>query len=315
MRQGFTLIELSFSVAFIALLSIVISTVTLSLIASYERSMTVSQINTTGMDLVNDFRSSLSGTTAKSVSSLCSTIYKDESSRSRCVNDIASNFTAITFSGYVTIGNRTENAKQVGNTMPEPTPIYGAVCTGTYSYLWNSGYIIEPSLYTVRRNVNSASNIVPKLTFAYYYLENNDSNNGTRSYQEADNIRLLKVRDPSRSVCVAINENSYTTSAATELHNSRIDLTKGNFGYITEQPVELLTGDLAIYDLNLYSSSQNDRTSNIFYTGNFILATIRGGINVRAHENYCSVPTEYSIQDYNYCAINKFDFATQAIGE
>ena len=77
-RSGFTLIELSLSIAFFGILSIAIALIINDTIASYRRGMTLNQINTTGMDLVDDMRAAVQNSSAKSVKSLCASIIRLE---------------------------------------------------------------------------------------------------------------------------------------------------------------------------------------------------------------------------------------------
>lgn len=53
-KAGFTLVELSLSIAFIAVLSITIVLIINDAISTYRRGLTLNQINTTGMDLVDE---------------------------------------------------------------------------------------------------------------------------------------------------------------------------------------------------------------------------------------------------------------------
>ena len=53
-KKGFTLVELSLSIAFIAILSITVALIINDAISTYRRGLTLNQINTVGMDLVDD---------------------------------------------------------------------------------------------------------------------------------------------------------------------------------------------------------------------------------------------------------------------
>ena len=65
---------------------------------------------------------------------------------------------------------------------------------------------------------------------------------------------------------------------------------------------------------------QSESTLHTLYSISFIIATTRGGININANGDYCrSVDNpksgEYSNQDFNYCAVNRFDFVIRQTGE
>ena len=70
-KKGFTLVELSLSLAFIGILSITIVLIINNAIATYRRGLTLNQINTVGMDLVDDIRTAVQNSPAKDVEDVC----------------------------------------------------------------------------------------------------------------------------------------------------------------------------------------------------------------------------------------------------
>ena len=113
----------------------------------------------------------------------------------------------------------------------------------------------------------------------------------------------MKMADSLRSACVLFSE--------TQEH---FDVIGG-----TEEPVELISsnnagGDLAIYDLSATFSTSGVSINSAFYSVSFILGTVQGGINIKAAGNFCNPPNGYD-SSFDYCAINKFNFAAQATGE
>jgi Tfp pilus assembly protein PilE len=295
-KDGFTLVELSISIAFIAILSITITLLTTNIIASYQRGLTLKQINTTGTDLINDIKSSISNSSSKNLTDLCGSTYADESVREACENDKAQNFVSLSRSATVTL-----NGESIG-----VMPVYGAFCTGTYSYIWNSGYFFSGD--------HGVSLPAAKLIY-----KNEDG-----AQKTAENFRLLKLNDPSRSVCVAMTLNGSATSMNEANYNPGVtefsnEINISNLGLVSSDPIELLDPnneyDLALYGLAVARPAQDSLTRNVLYSGYFILATIRGGININVDGDYCSAPSEYSTTTTDYCAINKFNFAIQASGE
>ena len=96
-RTGFTLVELSLSIA---------------------------------VEIVDDMRASIQNAPARSVKNECNGVYEEGDALKRCEEDGGRNFVVVTKNSTVKIGNNT-----IDN-----TPIYGALCTGGYSYIWKSGY-------------------------------------------------------------------------------------------------------------------------------------------------------------------------------
>lgn len=295
-RKGFTLVELSISIAFIAILSITITLLTTNIVASYQRGLTIKQINTTGTEIINDLKSSIANSSAKGLTDLCSSTYADETVRNNCETDKAQNFVSLTRSGVVNF-----RGESMGT-----MPIYGAFCTGTYSYIWNSGYY-----FSDEHNISLAP---AKLIYK------DDSGN----QKVLEGFRLLRVSDPARSICVAMTlEGSANGSVATNYQigltdfSGAIDIT--DLGNVINEPLELLSQDnefdLALYGLAVARPAQDLLTRNMLYSGYFILATVRGGVNILADSDYCSTPADYDSSATEYCAINKFNFAIQANGE
>jgi len=320
-KQGFTLVELSFSLAFIASLSLALVVITLNLTSSYQRGLVLKQVNTTGNSLISDFKAAIANSSAKNILDACSLKYdKDSSNQNACLGDHAYSFMNVERLAKVKVGKEnTPGYKEISK-----VPVFGAFCSGSYSYIWNSGYLLDNESYTVE-GVSAAS--------FKYTVANEDYTSGTE--KTISNFRLLKIVDPSRAVCASAIDSASTTNAGNKPYLSRIQLT-GNagghrissnfeidpnvYGYISEDPIDILatsgSNELALYSLLIdYFPAQDSTSRNIFYSGSFILATILGGINIKADGNYCATPSGYDIEYFDYCAINKFNFAIRASGE
>ncbi|MBR3256638.1 prepilin-type N-terminal cleavage/methylation domain-containing protein [Candidatus Saccharibacteria bacterium] len=292
-KHGFTLIELSLSIAFLSILSIAIVLIIVNVISAYHRGLTLNDINSTGMDLVDDFRGTIQNSSYESINSICSTMYPDnQNAKNACVEDNASKSTSITRYAGV----------QIGNDMADNTPVFGAFCTGRYSYIWNSGYFFSGD-NTHAIDVNPA----------FLSIKNNQ---GDETVNE--NFKLLKVRDRSREVCInalkAREQDGYYSGANN--YSSKFEISESE-EITSDPPVDLLDTykNLAVYNLVVPTPASNDKNS-LFYSISFILGTVQGGINVMATGNYCATPGGFNstVENFDYCAINKFNFAVQATG-
>jgi len=305
-RSGFTMVEISISIAFIAVLAITIAVLTINLSNSYRRGLTLKEVNTVGSELLDDISSSISNSSAKSLSEVCKTIFdsKNVTERTACINDRGYAFAYFVNYSSVLLKNAdtTENISSV--------PVQGGICSGTYSYLWNSGYFFNDTEYTV-------ANTSP-LSFTY--------NTGVQTVS-INSFRLLKIFDPSRSVCIAavtgktsLADNTSSSYPTTKNSVSSVINIDG-YAAITETPSDLLpennSQDLALYSLYIDKPSEDAESRNLLYTGSFILATVLGGLNIKATGNYCATPDGYTsaASNLDYCAINKFNFAARATGE
>lgn len=330
-RKGFTLIEFSLSVAFIGLLSIAVALIINDTIAAYRRGMILNQINTTGIDLVDDFRAAVQNSSVSSVKNLCGVVYGSSSgAKDECEADNARNFTSVEKLATVKI-----RGKDVDN-----VPVFGAFCTGSYSYIWNSGYFFTDKLEAeVLGGVDPAS------------LEYNVAGGGVKTFPEdlKKPFRLIKVKDTARAVCISAtlgdtissdggqrytvkNTDNATRALASINRNGKAsifslikrteedaytfhELTEGD---IVEVLVPGAENNLVLYDLRSTAAVQNVAENGLFYSASFVLGTIQGGIDVTASGNYCVPPKDYADAAYanaDYCAINKFNFAVQATGE
>lgn len=244
-RRGFTLVELSLSLVFISILSLTIVLMINNAVESYQRGVTLNQINTVGMDLVDDIRTAVQNSSPK----------KEE-------------------------GVKISRMKEGGvNGVEGNVPLFGIFCTGTYTYVWNSGYFYSDGEVNAKLLINGAA------------------------------VKLAKIEDEKAEVCRKMDDDEWSAfdGGGSIVWSKKDD--KGN----DKEFVELLgdkDNNLALYDLAVTGPAMGNGTA--FYSISFILGTTSGGININATNDFCSAPQNGG--DFNYCAINKFNFAAQATG-
>ena len=291
-RSGFTLVELSLSLVFVATLSLIVALLISNTVSSYRRGLTLNQINTVGMDLVDDMRTTIQNSTTKSVTSACNTIYSTTAEIQQCEQNGGSEFVSKTWVTDVEIAQG-KTAKNV--------PMTGVFCTGSYSYIWNSGYLLAQ-----KRGGYPKYGDFSATTLKY--------DGGTQT-----GFRLLKIRDDARAVCITMANNNTFKGGQINISTYK--------GLVSETPIDLLkatasagagnneyTG-LALYDLSVAAPADSVSLNNLFYSVAFVLGTTEGGINVTASGNFCAPPNDYANENFDYCAINKFNFAARAMGE
>ena len=273
-RKGFTLVELSLSIVFIAILSIAIVLIITNAVAAYHRGLTLDRINTGGRDLVDDIRGAVQNSPALL------------SGESHLFNSTDGKVTK------VYSGNNIEDGVviAINRRRDEGEPWYGAFCTGTYSYVWNAGYVFSDA---------DLEGQGAKLV----YSKNGSSHEMTG--------KLLKVMDRSRTVC-----ETAVTSGAVGYYEGE-DSFLFNVGEVDDEPIDILGSyetNFALYDLSVSPPASNKKSS--FYLVSFILGTVQSGINVVSSGDYCVTPEGYNseVENFDYCAINKFSFSAQAIG-
>ena len=119
----------------------------------------------------------------------------------------------------------------------------------------------------------------------------------------------MRVSDFRRELCLEhLDPNKYAYD-----DDSTYDLL--NAPQVHEELLENSENNLAIYDFTIFAPTVHGLTSSGFYSGTFILATLRGGININSTGEFCSDPPDGLKTDFAYCAINKFNFSMRAVGE
>lgn len=306
-KAGFTLVEISIAMAFIAVLLIVIAIVISNIAAIYQKGLTLKAVNSVGRGLVDEFTTSINSAPSVDTSSLCENHLSDEANKGNiqdCKDDNAYKFV---------FQEKTLTLEEEESTGRVQTS--GVFCTGKYSYVWNTKY--------AEKGDENAT-----LSLTYSYMENSSPQTTTIS-----GFRLIRFEDQTHRACSAIvNSNNYSESTLQDLNKpvNNINIAKlanGSINIITPPEQNFLTSfdlDLELYEFTIFPIAQDWVTLRTFMAGTFILATDRGNVNIIRSGDYCDIAnrlgeeTSSSLMDlgseFNYCAINKFNFAARTAG-
>ena len=281
-KKAFTMIELTLALAFISVMLIMVTVLIMQMTTIYQKTLTIKSVNATGREIIDDISRRISESTLVSTRYYCSGTV-DEGHQKECMDDNAYK--------YIYHQNESKNFRVHGKEPEKSLPTNGTFCTGLYSYIWNTGYVLNP-------DNEGGSDLRAKIKYS----------NGDTTV-ERDDFRLVRVFDSANSVCRNnLNAASYA-----------FDETKINPTYnLPSEPVELITNsesDLAIYDMMVFHPARHAYSGQAFYSGFFILATLQGEVDIKATGNYCKSPPESLITEFTYCAINKFNFAVMAGGK
>lgn len=305
-RSGFTLIELSFAIAFISVLLITIALITSEIVTLYRRGYAIKTVNAVGRDLIDDFTGAVTDSPPASISSFCGN-YDSTTAGSSLANCNADGGNYSVFQQYYAKIRISVDGDESDKTVP----VNGVFCTGRYSYIWNTGYLFNNTFYKHEDGSNLSD-----LRLALRLKKESDSSTRTLT-----DFRLIKIKDTSRSVCTSVfdadNYRRYPRSNEV-LQTPEISGVKViEISYdLSDEPVELLSksdNDLALYDFVVFDPAQVASTGRLFYSASFILGTINGGVDIMTSSNFCKAPSTFSA-DFSYCAINKFNFSIQASG-
>lgn len=317
-KKGFTLIELSFAIAFISILLITITLITNEIVSIYRKGYAIKSINQVGRDLIDDFQNSISQSPPTSISAFCEANYKnDNTSMQNCKSN--NGFYSVYQQYYA--GVKVASSGSAGATKQVPTG--GIFCSGKYTYIWNTGYLFNTDGSYIFTGTGSQSDIQSSLRLTVNYTLAGSA--GTKSLS---NFRLIRIEDASRAVCastVPANENATSSNngyPATNVALTAPGRTQGTSrtitipGTLASAPEELVNesdSSLALFDLVIFQPARVATTNRLLFSGSFILATVSGGVDIMATGDYCQAPSYFSA-DFSYCAINKFNFTIQASG-
>lgn len=302
-KKGFTMVELSLTLAFIAMLLITIAIITTNIVTIYQKGLTVKAVNSVGRGLIDEFTSAINTAPSVDTVSLCKNMLANDDTNAveRCTKNKAFD--------YIFHASQDKEGRQLN----------GIFCTGRYSYVWNTYYGLEAG------QVNT-------LRYREAGMDTNDS-------KLIDDIHLIRVEDPNYRVCSTVMTNSYqsTYGESNELNITRQrSVVDGNgvlynvpkpSTHMLDQFDELA---LELYELTIFPITQDAMTLRTYMSGTFILATSRGNIDIQRSGDYCQPDQTYdemgnliegdssSINnlgsEFNYCAINKFNFAARTAG-
>lgn len=338
-KSGFTMVELSLTLAFIGVLLITIAVITTNIVTIYQKGMALKAVNSVGRGLIDEFISSINSAPSVDTTSMCRSLLSDGATDDvlrACIANHANNF--IYQSAYQT---EDEGGRQLN----------GVFCTGSYSYFWNTYYGIEDGR-TIGITYRDRSGKIENLP-----EDKDEAGNSKAELKDSEQVRLARIKDPNYRLCSAsVNEStyeaypdgtdkggSYPGSNETKTANY-IDMTNlytnptnasDYIPYLTEAPTQGMLNsfdlDLTLYELTIFPLSQDSVTLRTYMAGTFILSTLRGNVDIVRSGEYCQ-PNQVGVDkegnpvegdtsslnnlgsEFNYCAVNKFNFAARTAG-
>lgn len=282
--HGFTIVELSLSLSFLSVLLITLAFLIIHITAIYQKGLVIRSVNANGRELIDDFTRSLNAAPATTATLLCQTIsFTTDDAAGRCKNDDAYKFYYTTTTAALNI-NGAEQASSV--------PIHGAVCTGHYSYIWNSGYVLN----------GTANDRQATIT-------------GLDAEDALNDFRLLKVRDDNHEVCASRIDSNYNSITDTNSYKLPTHAQQEDGNLVIYELLPRSEDNLALYDFHLFPPVQHKNTRHSFNSATFILATVSGGIDITVSGDFCTDAPDDFNTDFNYCAINRFNFSARSSGD
>ncbi len=299
-RKAFTIIEFLLAISFLATMVIGIAALTIRISNIYQKGLSLRGVNANGREIVSDLTRVINGSRVNVA------INPTPDGSNRVTKKLADEARAEYF-----IETKDSEGRQLG----------GAFCTGSYSYVWNTA----DNLRIARSN----SEIKDK-KYTDINIKKITGTNHVFAIKANDGYKIPKFArfiDRERAAC-AHNEK-FEPDDSSDIKESAYLINLGTTKSLNDV-VELIEDneeDLAIYNFTVLPATQHDETKQIFYSGMFILATYRGGVNIKSNGDFCEGSTredggrdnsgdnEMTLYDFDYCAVNKFNFSARATGE
>ncbi|MBR1795822.1 hypothetical protein IJ765_00985 [Candidatus Saccharibacteria bacterium] len=293
-KKGFTIAELSISIGYVAFLLIAVATLIVYSISIYQKGLTLRSVNNAGLELIDELTRTISDSSNSYPD--CNAL-ANTTDRSRCRSNWGNLvYGQVNTTVYIPASNETITA-----------PAYGFFCTGSYSYVWNSGYVLN--------------------TDGTYY--HSSTREGFTDYKQSiisasgttvQDYRLLRFNDSNREICSNAwngSPGSYPASYATASISPDRSITVPNEVFNTKRELMSASSEtqLAVYDFHVHAINYQDLTAHALYAGSFTLGTISGSVNIQTSSNTCKDAPDNLNTGFAYCAINKFNFAVRASGK
>ena len=275
-KKGFTIIEITLAMTFLAILMVSIATLIMRVTNIYQKGLAMRAINATGTEIIEDITR-----TVGAASYLVDIHSQDAELGGNGVMEYDNNYKLVEKYYYdYTVYNENHDGKNFN------VQYFGVLCTGDYSYIWNTARALDPDFTT--------KNFIPV--------------NGEK-------VKMVRVYDREQTQCNKDKNGSVANLAKRNYLPVTINVPVDNV-------VELINNDemdLALYEFNITPATQSAITRQSFISANFILATRQGGININANGDFCrgednEFKDEYEGTMFNYCAVNKFSFSARTGG-
>ena len=292
-KAGFTIVEVTLAMAFIGALLLAIAMILTNILSLYQKGLVIKSVNSVGRGLVSELTTGINAAPSIDSTSLCNTL---ASNPAECLKNGAFQFI---FQSHEGIAEHAASSDEYQD-RDQPVQYYGVLCTGNYTYMWNTWRAFDTG---------------HKLKLTYLDASSNKE-------EPLEDFKMIRFKDRNYRACSAIAEepsdfDNYGKVDITELPNhAAYFIEKPEDGFLDSTDV-----DLYLYELTIFPVSQDIVTLRAIFSGTFILATNRGDVNILRSGEYCNTNNPLGTgtvldlgSEFNYCAINKFNFAARTAG-
>lgn len=297
-KKAFTIIELMLAMAFLGTMLVGIASLTMRITNIYQKGLALRSVNAIGREIISDLTRTINASRVNiDINPEIPSNYKVEDQQ---INDARANYYLET----------AESGKQWG----------GVFCTGDYSYVWNTAdtFRLLRQHTLLKEKKYTGASISYALGKHAYVIKTDEG------YMIP---KFARFHDKDRRAC-AHEEKKYepaadSTEGSIKPNARTFYLGAGSRLDAATELIEDSESDLMLYNFTIFPATQHETTKQIFYSGMFILATYRGGVNIQSNGDFCegsnnengTRDSDITLNDFDYCAVNKFNFSARATGE
>ncbi len=315
-KKAFTIIELMLAMSFLGTMLVGIAALMMQITSIYQKGLALRSVNSNGREIISDITRTINA----------SRVNIDINPEIPVTGDVTQALIDEARAQYFIFTSDSEQ-RQLG----------GVFCTGDYSYVWNTAdnlriartdfstsikekryvydeiaakQMLDKGVYLIKVGKPKATYVIPK--FARFA---DKDRRACANEPDATKKHYLPAKDDDAD---SIKPSEYLF----DLGDDR------SLDAVTEM-IEDNESDLAMYNFTIFPATQHATTKQIFYSGMFILATYRGGVNIKSNGDFCEGSDsengsrdilkddvdDLTMNDFDYCAVNKFNFSARATGE
>lgn len=275
-KKGFTIIEITLAMTFLAILMVSIATLIMRVTNIYQKGLAMRAINATGTEIIEDITR-----TVGAASYLVDIHSQDAELGGNGVMEYDNNYKLVEKYYYdYTVYNENHDGKNFN------VQYFGVLCTGDYSYIWNTARALDSDFTT--KNFITVNGEKVKMVRVYdrEQTQCNKDKNGSVANLAKRNYLPVTINVPADNVVELIN-------------NDEMDLALYEFN-ITPATQSAITRQSFISANFILATRQGG--ININANGDFC----------RGEDN--EFKDEYEGTMFNYCAVNKFSFSARTGG-
>ena len=275
-KKGFTIIEITLAMTFLAILMVSIATLIMRVTNIYQKGLAMRAINATGTEIIEDITR-----TVGAASYLVDIHSQDAELGGNGVMEYDNNYKLVEKYYYdYTVYNENHDGKNFN------VQYFGVLCTGDYSYIWNTARALDPDF--TAKNFITVNGEKVKMVRVYdrEQTQCNKDKNGSVANLAKRNYLPVTINVPADNVVELIN-------------NDEMDLALYEFN-ITPATQSAITRQSFISANFILATRQGG--ININANGDFC----------RGEDN--EFKDEYEGTMFNYCAVNKFSFSARTGG-